>query len=346
MTFTKPSRSDVHIDQVLTSISIATIQEAGAFISFRACPQVSVDKATDLYRVYPKGSFLRSEAKKIRPNTPAPHKNYELSTDTYNCEVRKIAHPVNDQIRANADSDINLDRDATLLVTRDLMIERETDWMQKFFTSGVPGSTWTFHVEGNATATAPGTFDPTDVTNTNNKKLFWNDAASTPIEDIRQGRLNVMLRTGFKPNKMVVSAEVFNVLIDHPDIVGRLDRGQTPVGPAMASREALAALFELDEVLVTEGISNSAAEGLPDNIGFIAGKNALLYYTPNTASQLLPSAMYGFLWSGLFMSDGMGVNIKNFREEGIESDIIEGRSAYDQKVISEDLGYMFNDIIE
>lgn len=342
MSFTKPSRSDVHVNQVLTSVSIATIQDEMGFIASRAAPPIRSDNQSNVFRVYPPGAFTRSEARKVGPNTSAPRKNYEISSDNYFCEVRKVSHEISDMVRANADGAVNLDRDATIMLTHDLLIEREQDWANTYFTAGNPGDTWTFDVDGAAT-TSP-TFNPTNASN--NQKQFWDIETSTPIEDIRQGRRFVLAKTGFKPNKMAVSREVYDVLLDHGDIVDRLKAGQTPVGPAMANEVSLAALFGLDEILVTDAIANTAKEGAADNTGFILGKNALLYYAPPTASEFHPSAMYSFLWSGLYLSDGNGVNIKTFRMENTEADVIEARMAYDHKVISKDLGYFFGNIIQ
>ena len=68
-------------------------------------------------------------------------------------------------------------------------------------------------------------------------------------------------QTGFRPNVLGIGRPVFDILLDHPDIVGRIDRGQTPNGPARASRQDLAALFELEAIEVMDAIYNDAAGG-------------------------------------------------------------------------------------
>ena len=75
-----------------------------------------------------------------------------------------------------------------------------------------------------------------------NDLVYWNNASSSPIEDVRLAKRTVQESTGFRPNILVLGRPVYDTLIDHADIIGRLDRGQT-AGPAMATRESLAALF-------------------------------------------------------------------------------------------------------
>lgn len=339
----QPSRGDVHVNRPLTNISLAFLQNADAFVADRVFPNIPVEKQSDSYFTYDRGEFNRDEMKDRAPGAESSGGNYQVSTDTYNAVVRAFHKNVPDQVRANADNPINLDREATEYVTHKALIKRETTWVTNYFTQGAPGDTWTFDVDGVASgATAAASFDPTNASN--NDKLQWNDAASTPIEDVRQGKRFVGESTGFRPNVLVLGRSVFDTLLDHPDIVGRLDRGQTQ-GPAMANREALAALFEVDEVLVMDAIQNTATEGQTASHSYIGGKHALLCYRAPNPGILTPSAGYTFSWTGFLGATAAGTRIKRFRMEPNASDRIEIEMAYAQKRVSEDLGYFFGSIV-
>ena len=132
------------------------------------------------------------------------------------------------------------------------LIKRERLWVDSFFKGGV----WTFDIDGGAATST--SFSPT--VPANNDLQHWSDSASTPIEDIRLIKRYVLESTGFMPNTLVLGRPVFDALLDHSDIVGRLDRGQT-TGPVVVMRDNLAALFELEQVLVMDAIHNTAAEG-------------------------------------------------------------------------------------
>ena len=343
MPFTQPSRSDVHINKPLTNISIAFLQSASAFVAARVFPNIPVAKQSDAYFTYERGEFNRDEMEERAPGTESAGGNYQIGNDTYYARPRAYHRDVPDQVRDNADNPISLDREATEYVTTKGLINREVNWAATYFPAAhAPGDIWTFDIDGATSRSAA--LDPTSAGN--NDVIFWNRASSTPIEDVRFMKRQVLESTGFMPNILTVGRDVFDVLVDHPDIVGRLDRGQTPVGPAQANRAQLAALFEVDEVLVMDAIKNTSKEGQTAAHSFIGGKNALLSYRPNTPGIMTPSAGYTFSWTGRIGAGADGMRIKRFRLERIESDRVEIDMSYDQKLVSGDLGAYFGAIVE
>lgn len=342
MAFNQPSRSDVHVNRPLTNISLAFVQDESNFVADKVFPNVPVQKQSDAYFTYDRGEFNRDEMKERAPGTESAGGTYKIGQDTYYSRVRAYHRDVPDQIRNNADDPINLDREATQFVTHKGLINREVNWRAAYFVAGDPGDTWTFDVDGNATASG-GAFDPTDAAN--NQVVFWDNAASTPIEDVRAGKRFVLESTGFMPNTLTIGRSVFDTLLDHPDIVGRLDRGQT-AGPALANKESLAALFEVDAILVMDAIQNTAAEGAVAVHSFIGGKNGLLSYRPSAPGIMTPAAGYTFSWTGQVGNTVNGMRVKRFRMDHLESDRIEIDMAYDQKKVSADLGYFFGGIVQ
>lgn len=324
MPFSQPSRSDVHIDGPLSSVSVAFIQSADAFVADRAFPRLGVAKQSDKYFTYDRGYFNRAEMKKRAPGTESAGATYSINQDSYSADVWALHRDVADQIRANADSPISLDREAVELLTLQGLLRKETEWASAHFITGV----WTSEVTGVSGAPGGGQFQR------------WDEAASTPIEDVRLGVRTVHESTGFRPDRMVMGREVYDALLDHPDIVGRLDRGQT-TGPAMVMRDALAALFELKEILVMDAIQNTANEGAANVHSFIGGSNALLLYTPTSPGLMVPSAGYTFMWSGLLGGGAMSTRISRMRMEHLKADRLEIEMAFDQKLVSADLGYFF-----
>lgn len=324
----QPSRSDVHVDRPLSNISIAFLQSQDAFIADKAFPILSVAKQSDQYFTYDRGMFNRDEMTELAPGARADAANYTLSTGTYNAKVYALAKDVADQVRANADSPIQLDREATEFLAVKALIKKEKTWAANHFVTGK----WTTERAG--VAAGP----------TGTQFLRWDVASSTPIEDVRQGVRAVHQLTGFRPQKMVLGREVYDALLDHPDIVGRIDRGQTS-GPAVAMRDSLAALFELQEILVMDAIENTAAEGVANSHSFIGGKHALLLYTPSSPGLMTPSAGYTFAWSGLLGGGAIGTRMKRIRMEPEASDRLQIEMSFDQKLIAADLGAFFLDAV-
>jgi len=321
MPYVQPSPGDVHVNRPLTNVSIAYAQEASHFIAGRAFPNVPVSKQGDLYFTYERGEFNRNQMAKRAPGTESAAANYKIATDSYYATVWAEHRDVDDQTRSNADVPIRLDMEATEFLTMQALISREVEWMSAYFTT----SKWTTD-----TAASP----------------KWDAANSTPIEDVRLAKRTILASTGFFANKAVCTRNVYDVLLDHPDIVGRIDRGQTPNGPAVATRQNLAALFELDEVLVADAIQNTAAEGATAAHSFISGTDGfLLLHVPRSPGIMTPSAGYTFTWSGFTGAAENGMRIKRFRMEHLESDRVEIQSAYAQKLVAPDLGYFYNDVL-
>jgi hypothetical protein len=256
--------------------------------------------------------------------TESKGSGYALSTDSYYAPVYAFHHDISDQRRANADAVLNQDEEATTLCTMKALIKREKLWVSNFFVTGI----WTGQRAGDATPTGT-------------QFLYWSDANSTPIEDVRAAKLAVLELTGFEPNTFTISPHVMNALLDHPDIVDRVKYGQTPGGIAQVDMTELAAIFKVSKVLVAKAIQNTAAEGVTNAHSFIAGKNALLTYRPPAPGLMTPAAGYSFSWNGMFGASALGSRIKRFRQENIASDRIEIEMAMVHKKISADLGYMF-----
>ena len=75
---------------------------------------------------------------------------------------------------------------------------------------------------------------------------------------------------------MVVGKEVRDKLINHPDILARLNGGATVTNPALVTDAKLAEIFEVENFFVMEAVKNTAVEGVAESNAFIGGKHALL----------------------------------------------------------------------
>lgn len=325
MPLVSPSTGVVHVNRPLTNISVAFIQRESAFIAHRVFPFIPVRKQSDLFITYDRGEFNRDEMTIRRAATETSGSSYTLGNDSYRCVSRGHHKDIPDIVRANTDRPIQLDKEATIFLSHKALLNREINWAADFFVTGI----WTNEDVGIASSPVAGT-----------SFIFWNDAASTPIEDIRAAKRTILQSTGFMPNVMTLQRAVYDALIDHPDIVGRLDRGQT-TGLALVKRAQLAVLFELDEILIMDAIQNSAAEGATNVHDFIGGKHALLSYRPAAPGLMTPTAGYTFGWTGYLGAGAFGGHMDRFRMKAIKSTRVEIETSYDQKLVAADLGFMF-----
>jgi len=222
---------------------------------------------------------------------------------------------VDDQVRANSDQPLNMDRDAAKFVTQKLLIRRESRFMSSYFTTGVWGTDIT-----------PGT--------------LWSAASSTPIANIETGRMAIQSVTGFAPNTLVVGPRVHAALKTNADIVERIKYTSSDSVQA----EILARLFGVDRYLVANAVRTTGPEGGTQTTDFIAGRHALLCYSAPSPSLMMPTAGYTFAWSG-FVGATNGMRTKSFRMENLASDRIEGEMAYDMRTVATAMGYFFNNVV-
>jgi hypothetical protein len=330
---TQPTARAVHVDQPLTNISVAFLQNANNFVASRVFPNIRVQKQSDVYYRYDRGFFNRNQAKLRAPATEAAIAGFGLDTDSYFAKVVALKTQLAWQVQANADTPVQLERANTELLLHQMLIEKEADWASRYFTTGVWGTQY------DGAAASPGT----------DEVIQWSDATSgDPIGDMRVAKTDMLESTGFEPNTLVMSQRVMDALVDHPDIVDRIkySGGVGNQNPARTSAQTLAQLFEVERILVMRAIQNTAAEGDANAHSFIGGKNALLTYVPPTPGLMTPSAGYTFTWSGYQgASNQFGVSVTRREREIIKATEVETEMAYVHKLVASDLGVFFKDIV-
>ncbi len=339
MPIISPTPGDVHVNGTLTQMSIGYMQSETGFVADKVFPGIPSDKQSDIYWVWPRDSWNRDEMKERAPGAPSAGTSFNIARQPFYAPVQAIHHPIPDQVISNADDAVNYDAAATSLVSKKALIRRESSWINTYFNYAA----WGAGAQGAGARSA--NFNPAD--GANNSLLYWNDAGSTPIEDIRSAMTYVQLRSGgFRPNIFTMSRAVADVLFDHPEIIARVNAGQTPNGPAVSNEDVLARILGLDQVLVMDGIINAAKEGLAENNQFFGGKSALLTYSAKVPNKMMPSAGYTFNWTGYLGATQNGTRIKRFYVAKEASTYVEAETAFSQQVTGQDCGYFFANIVQ
>jgi hypothetical protein len=327
MPYTTPG--DLHVNRELTTVMVAYRQQQG-FISDQVFPNVPSENPTDFYNKMGRKSFLQTAAQKRAPRTETPGVDWNFTRDTFACEVWGLHHDIEDQERSTADANWNLDQTGTELITQQMLLRRELEWIDAFFKTGV----WTEELAG--VAAAPGA----------NQFLQLDQAGSSPITVFRQARRRFNKRVGMNANTLVFGPDAWDTLIDHPEIVERIKYTQEGfLTEALVARAlGIGRILVAESVISTDDTDELNAEVYPAT-EYIAGNNALMCFSAPRPSREQPSAGYTFSWTGYLGASAWGGRIRKFRQENIRSDRIEIEAAYDMKVVAPELGTFMSSVV-
>jgi hypothetical protein len=318
----QPTQTDLHVDALLTMLSIAYMNEPDAFIADEAFPVIPVAKQSNKIATYDKDYWFRDEAALRAPGQEAKGGGYGVDTSTtYFCDNYAFKDDIPDETRENYDQPFEPDNDSTALVTEKLKLRREKAFASDFFKTGV----WT--------ATGSDTNFATTAT------TQWSDYAnSDPIGDVEAGREAIYSGTGKDPNKLLVGRAVWAKLKHHPDLIERIKYTQK----AILTTDLVASLLEIPRLMIGKAIENTTDENAAtQTYSYIFGKSALLFYTPDRPGLRTPSAGYTFHWSKF----GGISYIRRVRDEKGQYDRIEGHTFFDQKAIAADTGYFMYNVV-
>ncbi len=303
MSVYSPSGSgDVHVDSVLTQISIGYTNEG--LVGDKLFPPVPVAKQSDLYYVFGRETWLPEDDVRAPGAVAREIKGAAVSTDPYFCVEHSLQIPVTDEERRNADRPLDPDRDGTELVTSKIMLGRERA-IQTLATTAA-------NYAATNTTTLSGTSQWNDYTN------------SDPIGVLRTGKRAIHAKIFREPNTLVIPYPVMSVLEDHPDFLERIKYSER----AIFSPELLAAILGFRTVLIPGVGINTAPLGQAESLAYLWGNDVVMAYVPDRPGLKLPAYGYEFVWNGQV--------VDRWRENPRKSDIIRCSRSYDHKMTGVD----------
>lgn len=300
--------SDVYRNPLLDNVSIAAFQDPTEFVAPTVFPTVPVMDESFKYYSFSMDSIAQDKAKLRAPGTEAEEGVWDVSELAGLCQQWAYKEKLPEELVKSAGAAANLEIAAAKSVAEVGLINAERRFATGYFTTGK----WARDMAGAASKVA------------NTSYIYWSTTAtSTPIDDILSEALIMKLAGKRKPNTLVLGALVKQQLVTHPQIIGRLNNGQTPGGAAQATLADLAKLFEVDRVLVSTGVYNSAKENATATNAFICdSKSALLMYVAPQPAVMTPSAGYRFAWQGI-AGNAMGIRNWSYWDQPRRSTFVE-----------------------
>lgn len=321
---------------MMTNMALNYYQNANNYFARGIFPIVRVRLSSDNYVRWTLEDLLRNNWQpkpaygKVTPTVIGE------DTDTYSVKVFQDIRGIDeiretDISRRQGPSQFNNTRQwLTKAIAEGASIKQDIDFANKFFHSGAWSNEWTGK-------------DDTNVGD--NEFIKWSNDNSDPITFVAERSLEMLEKTGRKPNRLAMGANVMKALRKHPAILERIKYGGTSANPAQVNVNALKSLFEMPHLTVMQSIHNPSKLGNEADMQFIADPDAiLLAYAPETPSLREPSAGYIFQWD--MLGDGQIMPIFQFKGEGgTHSEFVEGLMAYDMKKTADDLAVFCSGVV-
>jgi len=326
----EPTGQDLHIDVLLSNMSIAYMNEPSSYIAEKAFPVVYSNKQSNKYAVYNKYDWFRDEAQKRAPLTESAGGGYALETPgTFYCDEYAYHKDYSDDDSDNADDVFNLDDDSTEYCVEKLRLSRERRWATAYFGASI----WGTDLAGQ-----------TDTPGSNEFKC-WDLAASTPIDDVDAAKAIVRTATGLLPNTLIVAEKVHMALKNNASVLDRFKYTQAGI----ITEQLLARVFEIKNYLVGRAIYAASPEGSESLSYILTQYDALLVYAAPTPSRRRPSGGYTFRWRrpryGGNTGERLETTIRKWYMKNLRGTRVEGSMYEDIKLVASDCGVYFDDAI-
>ncbi len=290
-------------------------------------PQIFVDKAGYI-GTYNKESFLKVGDPKDYIRVGASESkgvDYATGKEPYFIEKRSAHKNVTEDDLQNYDNPFDPVRAAISLVTTRLNLVAAKLFVQTALQPGVWGTDFDVGVDG-----AGGK---------------WSSATGVPIKDILTLNREIQAFTGFYPNMMAMTGDVYDALMVNDEIKSlvKVTQDKIPTPSLMAKA------FNLKKgIEVFSTVETTAKEGTTptkSNTGFMASNVALLLYSASTPSVDIPSGGYYLSYRKGGKANGR-VKITTIPIPKDNHCLrIEGDSYFTPKVLAPDLGVLLTNII-
>jgi hypothetical protein len=314
------------LDPVLTGFSDR--YEEQTLFGERIMPSTPVNAKSARYVVFNRADWLIHDDRR-EPGTVANEiRGKRWSYDSFNVREHSLQSAIHDEERQmlasvgslNADQGlaINPERDATLLVTRSIMLKHE-----KKVADAVRN---TANYAGGNTVTLSGTSQWSDYTN-------GVTSVSDPVGNIRTAIRVIKAATGRTPNMMAIPDGVVEYIENHPRVIDRFKNFN------LTDPEAWRKLSGFEgEVVIVDSVYNAANHvDATESITSFWGKDVWIGIVDPTPGMM--TRTFGKTFAFPYPSGNLRPTDR-WREEPRKSDIVRTSFNYDIKVCSNVAGYI------
>ncbi len=323
----QPNVRGVLVSGPLANVTLAYRNRA--YIADRIFPIINSPSPEAKIGRYQKSAWFRDEAAIRAPGTKAARGGYIVDTVSINAKEYAFAKEVTEEDRRLSTltntPPLQPEQDAIEFCTGKIDLKKERRVSSLLF-----DSTWSSQAGGE------------------DKGGTWAAGASnTFITDVETRIDYIESQTGFRPNTLMLSSNTLKEIKMEATVLDRIKYTQRGI----VSPDLIAALFDLEEVIIGGAIYSSAAENSAGT-DFTAVRiwektatkgGAFLYYRPAKPGLKTPSAGYQVR---VPYSNGMPRSTRTWNEPAENQDVYEVKEEVDILQTGADLGWLwYNTII-
>ena len=308
--------SDVHVDAILTNISIKYMNDE--LIANTVMPIVPVSKRSDKYYVYDRDEAFRIDDDTLGPKARPNEIDMKQSTDNYSVVSHGLADYVGQEEIDNADAPLQPLADATENLRDKLLLAHE------------------FRVA--TVAQAPANYASGNKVQLSGTSLWTDKTNATPLDNV----LAAVEGTFKRANVLVMGKEPWLAFRVHPQVLDAVKNSTRNQGAAggFATEAEIIALLEIQNIVVGRARYNTTKKGQTASYSLIWGNNAMAFYTEPSPG--IKRASWGYTYS-----ENPGTTFRAFDGKRGEKGATYIKDAWnsDRKIVAADLGYLIEDAI-
>lgn len=291
------------------------------FIAHRVFPKFEVDRAAGVFGRIPIEALLANRETRRSPGGAYARDDWEFTPDSFATVEHGAEEPVDD-------NEAETYRD--YFVAEQVAAIRAMDAVLRNAERRVADALF------NATTYAS---QKTGVSNE------WDDATNaTPIDDVDAACEAVWSQCGLWPNCVVMNKHVFRNVRKCDQIIDLMKyQSKQDVRASQITPAALAAVFDVDMVLVGDGAKNTAAKGQAISIGKIWSDEYVSVCRVATSDDIREACVgRTFFWPG----DGAPFDgrVEEYREERVRGNVIRYRHQVQEKALHTEAAHLLENI--
>jgi hypothetical protein len=300
------------------------------FIGYRVLPVMEVQRSAGTFGRIPLAQLLKNANVARHSRSGYPRGDWEFEQETFGTKEYGFEEPVDNRDEALYADFFSAEMVSAQIARDTVLREAEKRIAALIFNT----TTWT----GATLATAVAAGKEWGISSAT-------AANATPIDDVEAAVVKVYDGTGMWPNSLIINRKVFRRLRNCDQIIDRIASAGagSPTKASDITTAMLAAVFDLDQVLVAGSSKNSANEGATATPAQIwSDEYAMVARLATTSNIKEPCVGRAFHWG----QDGssIGGTMETYDDAKLRGEVVRCRHDVDEKVISAAFGHLITNV--